>query len=90
MGQRAARALLTVLVPRGMMKKRMWLCQSGGLLLSNSTYGRSIELRKESEPQRPTFMTVGGAMLVLQYFCSLVTRQVRVARTSAGPAVQMT
>ena len=55
MGQRAARALLTVLVPRGMMKKRMWLCQSGGLLLSSSTYGRSIELRKESEPQSPTY-----------------------------------
>ena len=49
-----------------------------------------MELRKESEPQSPTFMTEGGAMLVLQYFCSLVTRQVSVALTSAGPAVQIT
>ena len=49
-----------------------------------------MELRKESEPQSPTFMTEGGAMLVLQYFWSLVTRQVRVALTSAGPAVQIT
>ena len=35
-------------------------------------------------------MTEGGAMLVLQYFWSLVTRQVSVALTSAGPAVQIT
>ena len=29
-------------------------------------------------------------MFVLQYFCKRVTKQVRVALTSAGPAVQMT
>ena len=49
-----------------------------------------MEFRKESEPHRPTFMTEGGAMLVLQYFCNLVTRQVKVALTSAGPAVHIT
>jgi hypothetical protein len=41
-------------------------------------------------PMRPTRITLGGPMLVLQNFCRRVTRQVRLARTSAGHAVQIT
>ena len=47
-------------------------------------------MRKESPPTRPTLVTGGGAMFVLQYFCSRVTKQVSAARTSAGPAVRIT
>ena len=42
-------------------------------------------------PPMMTSLTEGGEVVfVLQKRCSLATRQVRVARTSAGPAVQIT
>ena len=42
-------------------------------------------------PPMMTSLTEGGdVVFVLQKRCSLATRQVRVARTSAGPAVQIT
>ena len=43
-----------------------------------------------SLPINTTLIKGGLCVFVLQKRCNLATRQVRVARTSAGPAVQTT
>ena len=73
-----------------MMKNFKYACQSGGFEEKISTYGLRTELTNGSEPTKTTFTEGGVWVWVLQNFCILATRQVSVALTSAGPAVQMT
>ena len=73
-----------------MMKNLRYPCQSGGLEENTSTYGRSTELTNVSEPMRATRTEGGDCVCVWQNFWILATRQARAARTSAGPAVQIT
>ena len=73
-----------------MMKNLRYPCQSGGLEENTSTYGRSTELTNVSEPIRATRTEGGDCVCVWQNFWILATRHVSAARTSAGPAVQIT
>ena len=67
-----------------------WLCQSGGLEAKTSTYVRNNEFTNASVPIKTTLIRGGLCVFVLQNRCSFATKQVSVARTSAGPAVQTT
>ena len=73
-----------------MMKNLRYPCQSGGLEENTSTYGRNTELMNVSEPISATRTDGGDCVCVWQNFWIFPTRHVRAARTSAGPAVQMT